>query len=57
MTNLNYNNETSELTGYATIFGTKRMANVHENGNVWVRNYIGEFILIQNAIILEFDYV
>jgi len=57
MTNSNYNNETSELKGYATIYGTKRLCNVHENGNVWVKNYIGEFVLIQNPIILEFHYL
>ena len=57
MNTANYNNETSEHIGYAIIFGTKRLANVYKNGNVWVKNYIGVFILIQNAIILEFDYI
>ena len=57
MIKANYNNETSELIGYVVIFGTNRLGNLHENGNVWIANYIGDFILIQNPIILDFQYI
>ncbi len=57
MTKANYNNENSELIGYVIIFGTKRLGNMHDNGNVWIKNYIGDFILIQNPIILDFRFI
>ena len=43
-----------ELKGYAQIAGVKRLANVYTNGEVYVKNYIGEFVKIENATILEY---
>tara|TARA_R110000824_G_scaffold225179_1_gene412803 strand:+ start:427 stop:579 length:153 start_codon:yes stop_codon:yes gene_type:complete len=42
------------LKGYATIQGTTRLANVYTNGDVYIRNYVGEFVAITRPTILEF---
>ena len=46
----------NNLIGYAKISGTNRTANVYNDGSIFIKNYIGEFVEVINVNILEFYY-